>query len=465
MVENSPGKMLSDPERLGKYLIKGVLGEGGMGVVYRGYDPQLAREVAIKTIRHSLLVGKAGKELRDRFNREAKAEGSLVHPNIVAVYDYQRNEEGTPFFVMEYVEGKCLKDYLSRGMHFNLDMSLHIINQILSALAYSHKRGVVHRDIKPANILWLEDDTIKIADFGIAKIEASEITQTGQMLGTPQYASPEQALGIKTDSRSDIYSTGVLFYELVSGLKPFAGNPLSESVKLEDSQFDKLEISEPELLQLFKGIIRKALEKDPGKRFQTADEFAKKIENLKAKADSIKPKSALLPSKGSLKQLFTNKWLLMAASSFMGGLLLVVTYFISEPENASVTETVLIEPASHEMSATNKIKPLLKEKITSSVQKSKVKRLLKTAKLHFMVGRLISPEGSNAFHAYQLVLELEPANATAQAAIVSIQDSILTHTEKLVEQGETERAKAQLIIATSLFPNNQLLQALSKNMQ
>jgi len=156
---------------------------------------------------------------------------------------------------------------------------------------------------------------------------------------------------------------------------------------------------------------------------------------------------------------------LMAASSFMGGLLLVVTYFISEPENASVTETVLIEPASHEMSATNKIKPLLKEKITSSVQKSKINRLLKTAKLHFMVGRLISPEGSNAFHAYQLVLKLEPANVTAQTAIVSIQDRILTHTEKLVEQGETERAKEQLILATSLFPNNQLLQALSKNMQ
>jgi len=465
MIDNFPSKMLSDPEQLGKYLIQGVLGEGGMGVVYKGYDPQLAREVAIKTIRRSLLAGKAGKELRDRFNREAKAEGSLVHPNIVAVYEYQSNEEGTPFFVMEYVEGKCLKDYLSRGMHFNLDMSLHIINQILCALAYSHKRGVVHRDIKPANILWLEDDTIKIADFGIAKIEASEITQTGQILGTPQYASPEQALGLKTDARSDIYSTGVLFYELVSGLKPFAGNPLAEVAKLDDSHFDKLEISEPELLQLFKGIIRKSLEKDPDKRFQSADEFVKALEHLKVKAEAIKPMHGLLSSEGLLKRLLTNKWLLMTTSSFIGGGILLVTYFISEPQNEPVIETVFVESVSNGLPSTNKIKPLLKENNNSSEQRMKVSRLLRTANLHFKVGRLIAPEGSNAFHAYQLVLELDPTNETAQSAIESIQDKILTHTKQLVDRGEIERAKSQLMLAKSLFPNNHLLQSLSENIK
>jgi len=465
MVENSQSKMLSDPERLGKYLIQGVLGEGGMGVVYKGYDPQLAREVAIKTIRRSLLAGKAGKELRDRFTREAKAEGSLVHPNIVGVYEYQTNEEGTPFFVMEYVEGKCLKDYLSRGMHFNLDMSLHIINQILNALAYSHKRGVVHRDIKPANILWLEDDSIKIADFGIAKIEASDITQTGQILGTPQYASPEQSLGIKTDARSDIYSTGVLFYELVSGLKPIAGNPLSETAKLEDSNFDKLEISEPELLQLFKVIIRKALEKDPNKRFQSAEEFLAELGRLKAKADVIKPKARLLPSDGSLKRLLTSNWFLMVTSFVMGGIILVVTYFISEPASKSLTDTALIDSVSDELPSINKITPLIKDMTISTERQMKVNRLLKTANLHFRVGRLISPEGSNAYHAYRLVLELDSANETAQSAIESIQDKILAHTEILLAEGETERARAQIILATSLFPNNHLLQALNKNMQ
>ena len=212
MAPHASANLMSNPDRMGKYHIQGILGEGGMGVVYRGYDPQLARTVAIKTIRASLLKGKAGQELKRRFSREAQAEGSLIHPNIVAVYEYQEDVEGTPFFVMEYVEGKTLKDYLSRGMHFNLEMSLHILQQLLSALAYSHKRGVVHRDIKPANILLLEDDTIKIADFGIAKMEESEYTRTGQVMGTPQYFSPEQALGQKNRCalRSLLLGPGVL---------------------------------------------------------------------------------------------------------------------------------------------------------------------------------------------------------------------------------------------------------------
>ena len=216
---------MREPERLGKYRIDGTLGEGGMGVVYLGMDEDLGRAVAIKTIRPSLLKGRAGRELLERFRREAQAEGRLNHPNIVAVYEFQGDNDGVPFFAMDYVKGESLKEILTRGMHFNLDMSLHIIDQTLHALSHSHRQGIIHRDIKPANILLLEDDSVKIADFGIARMEESEYTQTGKIMGTPQYFSPEQSLGLRTDSRSDLYSTALVLFELLTGDKMF-GKPV-----------------------------------------------------------------------------------------------------------------------------------------------------------------------------------------------------------------------------------------------
>ena len=458
MVSKQSGKMLTDPEQLGKYLIQGILGEGGMGVVYKGYDPQLARDVAIKTIRRSLLAGKAGKELRDRFTREAQAEGRLIHPNIVGVYEYQDDDSEMPFFVMEYVEGKCLKDYLSRGMHFNLDMSLYIITQLLSALAYSHKQGVVHRDIKPANILLLEDDSIKIADFCIAKIGASDFTKTGQVMGTPQYASPEQALGLNTDARSDLYSTAVMLYELVSGDNPFSGKAISDYTRLGNSHFDSLEIGDSDQLRLFKSVILKALARDPVKRFQSADEFSAALQPLM----DIKVPSKSVAENGTSTQ---SKILWLGGSTVLGGLLLVGAFYLSEPDRgevqASLTSLDQVDTSDNRQKG---LENTAASAAFSPEQRKKIQRLVKTGKLHLLVGRLISPEGSNAFHAFKLVLDLDPTNKSALSGMREIQGKVVTQSELLVARGDLEQAKNHLNQALRLFPGNQALQSLQLNL-
>ena len=448
MASKPKAKVLSDPERLGKYLIEGVLGEGGMGVVYKGYDQQLARYVAIKTIRRSLLKGRAGQELKRRFSREAQAEGSLVHPNIVGVYEFQEDDDGMPFFVMEFVDGKTLKDYLSRGMHFNLEMSLHIIDQLLSALAYSHKRGVIHRDIKPANILWMEDDAIKIADFGIAKMEESEFTKTGQVMGTPQYFSPEQALGLKTDARSDLYTTALVFYELLSGVKPFAGKSIKEVNGLEDSHLAKLDIRDAETLGLFKAAMNKALAKDPNNRFQSAEEFAAALQPLVAKAKTPAPVVVTSIWRRGI-------WLWLAAA--LGTVVVALAFYLSEPRRATNENPVVVKRDAPEYS-------ISKVELTP-VQQKKLAVLLRGGRLHSMMGKLILPETGNAFQSYQLALKLDPNNADARQGLAAIEEKLVAQAQLLLDDNALDDAKVLLSLAVKHFPGNRELRQLLRKVE
>jgi eukaryotic-like serine/threonine-protein kinase len=269
---------MSDPQKLGKYEIRRRLGRGAMGIIYEGYDPFIERTVALKTIRKELLDQDQAQEMLTRFQHEAQAGGRLSHPNIVAIYDYGEDHD-TAYIAMEFVEGIELKEMFAENTRFSLPNIVDIMSQLLSALNYSHRHGVVHRDIKPANIIIMADGQVKIADFGIARLESSNLTQTGSVLGTPNYMSPEQFMGQHVDGRSDLFSAGVILYQLLTGEKPFVGE---SSTTIMYQVLNNMPNAPSELnVQIpaaFDGIVHKALAKRPDDRFQTGQEFFDAIE-------------------------------------------------------------------------------------------------------------------------------------------------------------------------------------------
>ncbi|MDR0783690.1 MAG: protein kinase, partial [Propionibacteriaceae bacterium] len=210
-----PSGLINDRYQLGERL-----GRGGMGEVYRAIDLRLEREVAVKFLDVAMVESATS---RERFTREGRAAGRLSHANIVAVYDTgewpdQASSLMIPYIVMELVNGQTLRDVLHRNGRFEPAEALTIVERVLSALDYSHARGIIHRDIKPANIMVTDFGEIKVMDFGIARLEAADsLTRTASMIGSPQYLSPEQARGEKADQRSDVYGTGCLLYELLTG--------------------------------------------------------------------------------------------------------------------------------------------------------------------------------------------------------------------------------------------------------
>src|SRR6266704_1559507 len=210
--------------KAGRYEIVGELGRGAMGVVYKAVDPVIGRTVAVKAIRLSEEgTGLSRPELLTRFQTEARAAGLLTHPNIVVVFD-AGEEDGLYYITMELVEGKSLQALLDGGHAFPLPRTLRIMEQTCGALQFAHERNVVHRDIKPANLMLTADDTVKVTDFGTAKIlQFGTVQQTAHVMGTPSYMSPEQVKGRAVDGRSDIFSLGVMLYEMVTGEKPFPG--------------------------------------------------------------------------------------------------------------------------------------------------------------------------------------------------------------------------------------------------
>ncbi|NTV12790.1 MAG: protein kinase [Desulfobulbaceae bacterium] len=260
--------------KIGKYEIISTLGQGAMGVVYQAFDPHIERTVALKTIRKDVLPPKDLAPLLTRFKQEAQAAGRLTHPGIVTVYEYGE-DAGTVFIAMEFVPGRELKEILDRNERLQFSTAINLISQLLDALDYSHAQGVVHRDIKPSNIFIMKGGQIKVTDFGIAKIESSTLTQSGDILGTPSYMAPEQFTGQPVDRRSDLFSVGVVLYHLLTGEKPFPGNSMP-AIMHRVLNTDPPNVSELncQISARFDPVITKALAKRASERFQTAREFA-----------------------------------------------------------------------------------------------------------------------------------------------------------------------------------------------
>jgi len=216
------------PAKIGRYVIEAILGRGAMGVIYRAHDPAIDRPVALKLVRVDLLEGSERTDFINRFQLEAKAAGRCAHANIVAIFDYAVHEDN-PYIAMEFVDGRNLAQAMQAERRITLDVAAGIIGQVLAALACAHGHGVVHRDIKPANILLGVDGRVKVSDFGISRVGGSSLTQTGALIGTPNYMSPEQRRGEVVDARSDLFSTGAVLYELLTGELPFAGRNYHET--------------------------------------------------------------------------------------------------------------------------------------------------------------------------------------------------------------------------------------------
>jgi serine/threonine protein kinase len=272
------------PSQIGKYRIDRVLGTGAMGVVYLAFDSHIERPVALKTVRRELLGSDGSDDVMARFHNEARAAGRLTHPNVVTVYDFGE-DGGIAYIVMEYVAGTGLDALLARGRAPPLATALDWMSQLLAALEYAHEAGIVHRDIKPANLLVTARGLLKVADFGVARIGASN-TLSGSIIGTPSYMSPEQFIGESVDSRTDLFSAGIVLYQLLTGTHPFVGSPavvmrkiLNETPKPPSDLVSSLS---PEI----DAIVLKALARHPDERFASASQWQRVLRAVSQSLDT-----------------------------------------------------------------------------------------------------------------------------------------------------------------------------------
>ncbi|HYK42640.1 MAG TPA: serine/threonine-protein kinase [Thermoanaerobaculia bacterium] len=273
--------MIGPGGRIGRFEISRTLGRGAMGTVYLARDPRIDREVAVKTLRDPSATPELAAEVEARFHNEAKIAGRLQHPNVVTIYEAGR-EEGVLYIVMEYVDGEPLNRYAA-SRSLDVAQKIELIRQAALALGHAHEKGVLHRDVKPGNILVTRDGQVKVADFGIGKLVAGEggLTRTGQLVGSPAYMSPEQIRGGPLDPRSDLFSLGVVLYELLTGIRPFPGNSMTTLVYqiLHTDARDPLAAAR-DLPPVAREIFARLLAKSPDGRPADAAEFTREIARI-----------------------------------------------------------------------------------------------------------------------------------------------------------------------------------------
>lgn len=317
-----------------RYQLGAMIGTGGMSDVFIADDLRLHREVAVKVLRSDLARDPS---FVTRFNKEALSVAALNHPGIVSVYDSGKEETPSgvmPYIVMEYVEGKTLREIIHKGERFPLQRAVEIVEGILTALQYSHKNGIVHRDIKPGNIMITDSGDIKVMDFGIARALADSgatLTSTWNIVGTAQYLSPEQATGGQADARSDLYSVGCLFYELVSGKPPFSGEtPVAIAYQHVSTPLTPVTDIEPSLDPALNNFFSVALAKDPADRYQSANAMLKDLKKL-SKGEGITtqiPRTKKPLSRNRIAALALSLVVLVGAASF----------FIFNPSSSVIVE-------------------------------------------------------------------------------------------------------------------------------
>ncbi len=341
-------------ERLGRYEIEAEIGRGAMGRVYRARDPQIDRVVAVKTVTLGGIEPTLEEDFRQRFFREARAAGRLAHGNIVAVYDAGEDAETrNPYIVMEYVEGTGLEK-LGREKKLAREQALELIRQVAEALDYAHQQKIIHRDIKPANILVTADGRAKISDFGIAKLQTSQFTQTGMVMGTPAYMAPEQLSGETVDHRADLFSLGTVLYWLLTGEKPFSGESLATlSFKIVYSEPLRPSQLNPGLGEDIDYVLHRALAKEAARRYQSGREFATDLEDLlhnralrsRAQPAAVQPETPaasadqLASSWAALAAALRRRPLLMGVgAAVLVAVLAGLTWMMQGPESPATSE-------------------------------------------------------------------------------------------------------------------------------
>jgi len=267
---------VTEHERIGKYRVIGRIGQGAMGQVYRALDPLLNRQVAVKTISPALA---SDPDFRRRFQREAQSAAQLNHPNVVTIYDYGEDpQSGLTYMAMELLEGTDLRQAIRSGALRTLQEKLSVMRQLCQGMGFAHSRGVLHRDLKPGNIQVEAGGRVKILDFGLARIESSEITRTGVVLGTPNYMSPEQVRGERVDARSDVFSLGVVFYEILTGRRAFEGPSLSQVLQtILEREPEPARRLAPDTPPPLLAVLDRALAKDAARRYADAGELGRAL--------------------------------------------------------------------------------------------------------------------------------------------------------------------------------------------
>jgi serine/threonine protein kinase len=274
--------MLPKPEKVDRYIIQEPLGKGAMGTVYRAVDPTIDRDVAVKTIHENEFRSSPdGEEMEARFRREIHTAGLLTHSNIVTIYDGGKDGR-IHWIAMEYVDGPSLSTLLKENTRVPVQATLDIIIKVADAIDFAHRKNIIHRDLKPGNILLTSDGEPKLADFGIARIESSTMTQTGVILGTPSYMSPEQVKGHSIDSRSDLFSLGIILYEMLTGQRPFKGeSPTSIMYQIVHEEVKAPHVFNKEVPVALSRVVLKSLAKNAKNRYQTGAEFSAELREIR----------------------------------------------------------------------------------------------------------------------------------------------------------------------------------------
>ncbi len=284
-----PGAAAPLPTHIGKYDIVRVLGRGAMGVVYHAHDPLLDRSVALKVM---LPQTAADPDQKARFEREARAAAKIVHRNVLTVFDLGYHQDGSPYIAMELLKGKDLLQTMREDAPLPLDQKLNVIVQLLDGLAHAHEVGVIHRDIKPANVFLAADGTVKIMDFGVARFTMSAATNTGMVMGTPDYMSPEQVQGGKLDGRTDLWSVGCMLHELITGTRPFAAESLMTIFYRITHEPPSPELPAAPQYDLLRPVVNRALARDVDQRYASAGEFAAALREL---LKALPPEASIAP--------------------------------------------------------------------------------------------------------------------------------------------------------------------------
>ncbi|ARU55690.1 serine/threonine protein kinase [Oleiphilus messinensis] len=480
--------------QFGKYQVLETIGYGSMGVVYKCLDPNFERVVAVKAVHGHLLDSQNTNEFLQRFKNELLATGRLSHPNIVMVFDADF-EARPPYLVMEFVEGQELSRLIKQSKRFDFREIVQICTDILNGLSEIHHFGIIHRDLKPDNIFITRDGKAKIADFGIAKLEDSNLTQVGAIIGSPKYMSPEQCMGYELDPRSDLFSVGTILFELLTGESCFRGKSYTAIAQkiISDAPSNPSDIN-PEIPEIFDKLTRKALSKDPVNRFQTPDEFIAALElaeqKLLKKTSKVK---GPITSDGDAHPpptwppLF--KWILICAPIALVTAFTIIwqSYFQNESialpsgEPAGVTPEIAGPenlPRPVDPDSSNVSQKIREEESVSGIStrgavlnpivdgrdnrqhtqqldlsnQQKIDRLIKVAGAHMSVGRLISPSGSNALEAYKIVLSMDPYNEKALAGIEDVKDFIVREVEVYIAENSLNKAEDTLLAAKAVFP-------------